>query len=171
MSTYNDIPKEIDDSECLLRSVHYPYHFKKGKITSEVFIPPSQKNEISTTRLKYSNTSFCKKLAFEIDKNDTSGQKKYKGFLQVRVGDIRRFEINSIFCQVISSPIVNQEPPKLNNPAHADIIMPFFAPQRGEKLDPNIRMKLGDLVEGICQYIPDNHLEVEEWMDEEIICP
>jgi len=74
------VPEQIEETECLVRSLHKPYHFDKQQDASlPLRIRPdavlgSYKYgyDCSVTRLLHSKWSKCKAIAHELDKNDTN---------------------------------------------------------------------------------------------------
>lgn len=110
------IPKNVDESERLVRFLLSPMHFKKDNtLRSNVYNPTRGTSEVSMTRLEYSTANKCKKLAKKIANNASKPNKQhtYMGFGLIT----KNVALNCGASDVVKDSICG-------NRAHAELILP-----------------------------------------------
>lgn len=110
------IPKNVDGSERLVRFLLSPLHFKKDNtLRTNVYNPTKGTSEVSMTRLEYSTTDKCKKLAKKIAGNASrpNKQQTFMGF-----GLITK----SVAMQCGAIDVVKDS--ICGNRAHAELLLP-----------------------------------------------
>lgn len=174
----NIIPEKINQKELLIRGIVKPLFFKK-KLTYNSLLPPNRgnRNDVSVLRYEYTNLNFCKSHT----KGLKLGEATYCGLAALKPEDI--YEINSLYkkeledseilvsCNVKSSPLdqngnelrhpVYDETPGL--PMHADLI---YNINRNQEVETCLREYAKKLIDKV-QFIPDNHPEEDNWVEED----
>lgn len=145
------ISEKITDNEKIVRVIFSPYHLnkKKTRLKANAFRSPYNVDEVSVTRLNFTNPTFCKKQGLKM----TNENKKYFG-----LGVLNAIEIHEAKAFIKSSPIIP------DNPFHADIYYGYIQ-KKGEPLPPEINSIIKELTDR-ARYYPDPDTKVEKWVGE-----
>lgn len=82
----SSLPKEISDSETIVRAILTPWHYKNGVIRKQALKPPVGKSDISVMR-QCAGDDFCKSKAVEI--GAANPKNEYAGLLTLTALSIR----------------------------------------------------------------------------------
>jgi hypothetical protein len=121
LTVYN-IPRNIDDSEIIVRGVVSPMFIseKRKKVKHQAFLAGYGSNEVSVLRRQFTTDTFCKVHCMKIN---MGGENKYKGvvtFLSKHVEESLLAAETGDDIKLSASPIIAR--PML--PMHADILFP-----------------------------------------------
>lgn len=155
-----ELPQIITSDERLCRAIFSPINIdkKSGKLKSNAFRTPSEKDEISVNRLNYTFATFCK---VEAKRNENSNQgRSYFG-----LAIIYQHEVESSDCETVYTPIT--KPKEKRNPFHADIRIGYI-PKKGEELPSRFRKKVDDMVK-YSRFYPDPDTDKQNWTGSELI--
>lgn len=126
-----EIPRIIQEDEVIVRGIFYPYHVKKDKIKREAFIPPKNRNDVSTMRLSHSSPNQCKFHLKSIETQD----KKFQGlsvFKAIHIRIVNKERLGEIEVDIQASPLDENDIERnsneiildidTGNPFHSDIL-------------------------------------------------
>ncbi|WP_143100696.1 hypothetical protein [Spirosoma endophyticum] len=154
------IPNIVADSERIVRTVYAPIHLKKkvNELRYQAFSSPVDMDEISVTRLEYSNADFCKQSGKENEKPDK--RRTYFGLAVLLASEVREVS-RSLDMQgdVIYSPIDS-------NIAHADIKL-GFTPIKDQQLTGE-QILLMETLADQARLFPDNDMDSNAWTSGEL---
>jgi hypothetical protein len=114
-------PLEIDDAEIIVRGVCSPYHYKRGKLTKNAYLPPPGTDETSTMRASWIGAHACRHHALLLE--NSAQNKNYVGLAVLSAKQIRH-----VVDDVIDS--------RKQFRGHADIKFGFSPPSEGEPQPP-----------------------------------
>jgi hypothetical protein len=184
----NRIPEIISPNERIVRGLfsHLLVSADRDTIKQNAFLPPPNKNDVSTFRFDYTNPTFCKQKTKEIASN-INGQ-KYQGLgliLALNVQEANQ-KVNNELQEIVSSnssisikatpidgsgryrdfktEIIRTTDEGL--PMHADLLYDEIKPQKG-KISLKLRL-IADYLVDCAKYYKDPHPELEEWKGPEI---
>jgi hypothetical protein len=141
-------PKEIDDSEAIVRVLRTPHHYKKGRMMPAALRPQRNTDLISVMRWSYRlrPQSVLKKQCQTIG---NSGENTYCG-------------VAALIAQCCRNSGTELVDAREEYDGHAHIVFPFVVlpnePQEGEAfvLQNQITMKLMSCAEPILDVLPDD---------------
>lgn len=155
MAAEQDIPVLVDDSEIIVRVIYEPTHLKNKNLAlrNQAFRSPAEKDEVSVTRLDYSNATFCKSYG---KKHEAPANKRtYYGLAVLRVSYVRSLEAN-----VLGTALED-------NPAHADITIGYVA-QKGVQLPAEYSYMVEEMASA-ANIFPDPDIPNPEWTGNDLI--
>ena len=143
------LPYEFSESEKIIRSLFSPINFNKSKtrLLPNAFRSPAGFDEVSVSRLSYTNIDFCKRHGKAIEMPEA--KRSFYGFALLYVS------------QILSSESKVEYSPKTDNIYHADIKIGFI-PEKGQQLPPEFQKKVKKLTEKSKLYI-DNNPSSNNW--------
>ena len=147
------IPQLIDEKERLSRAIFSPINIdSKGKLKSNAFRTPADKDEISVNRLEFASVNFCKA---EAKKNENASMNRsYFGF-----AIITQNEIQNCDCTTVYTPIEI-------NPYHCDIKIGYI-PKKGEELPSKFRKKVDDMTK-VARFYNDPNPSSTNWLGDKL---
>lgn len=170
------IPQNVSDDEIVLRTIFTDANFNnKGELKSNFMRPQItckdednasiRSNKLSVTRFKYCDIEFCRKHAHA---HSSLPHRSYWGFARYFVSDLRKpIVINKeiYMCEVKNSPTKD-------NPAHANVVLPFEEPyQEGKPASPIFNKfldSLCDSLKSLCKPFEDPNPKNDKWTGKEI---
>lgn len=148
----DNVPNSFEKGEKLTRIIFSPFHIdtKNNRLKPAAFKSPSGKDEVSVTRINYTDAHFCKK---EGKKMETS-EKTFQGLATISYEKV--VELGA-FVRVS----------KLNtNPFHADIYYGMIL-ERGESAPAELNLTLKNISQ-FAKYFKDINPNSETWEGEDI---
>jgi len=140
------IPKSLSGYEKIVRSVFSPINInmKSKKLKSNTLRSPAGKDEVSVTRLEFTNADFCKNFSLQIQ-NPSIGRGNFGP------GVLNGFDIYSTGSNIIFTPILKPNIPE--NSFQADIKIGFIA-VKGEPLPAEFQYKVDQIIQK-CRFYED----------------
>jgi hypothetical protein len=82
-------PREIADSEAIVRGICSPYHVKKGKLQLNAYRPPADREDVSVMRCDWIGANGCKQHAKDLEDPTSKPPKIYQGMAVLSARHIR----------------------------------------------------------------------------------
>jgi hypothetical protein len=82
-------PREIADSEAIVRGICSHYHVKKGKLQLNAYRPPADREDVSVMRCDWIGANGCKQHAKDIEDPTSKPPKFYQGMAVLSAKHIR----------------------------------------------------------------------------------
>jgi hypothetical protein len=142
------IPETVADDEIVVRTIFSPANVKSnGKLQNNFMVPPPGpdeddttmvSNKLSVTRFLYAGMPFCRMHG--LSHSDPEKHRNYYGVVAFDVNQLRSCLFHGEAVDVLSKPAVD-------NPAHANVRLPFYNVAPGQPRDPEQRKFCSQLCE------------------------
>lgn len=153
------LPVEISDEEKIVRSIFSPVNFyNDGRLRSNSFKTPTEKDEVSVNRLDFTTPTFCKEFSKKIEQPEN--KRSYFGFAVLTAKEIRDTD-----SEVVYSPVL--ENADFINIYHSDIKI-GCAREKGEQLPARYQLKVDELTKKARLYL-DPKPDSLKWEGEELV--
>jgi hypothetical protein len=169
------IPLEINEQEILVRGIMHPFFYSesKKKIKGEAFLPPPKRKDVSTLRLKYTTSNFCKNHSARLK----MANNRYVGLGLIGINNIILLNPSTNnLVEVIATPLDelgNEIKHKIiynttkGLPMHADILYTYEFVE-GSPPPQEIR-KIAEQIAKQTKLYLDPNPESLDWLGDELI--
>jgi hypothetical protein len=147
----DNIPNSFEKGEKLTRIIFSPFHIdKNNRLKPAAFKSPSEKDEVSVTRINYTDAHFCKKEGKKME----TPEKIFQGLATISYEKI--VELGA-FARVSKLEI---------NPFHADIYYGIII-KKGESAPAELNLILKNISQ-IAMFFKDINPNSETWEGDDI---